>query len=91
MKSPTYTLIETYAGTDCEICHLDLYRLEDEEELEYIGFRDLLEADVALLIEWPERVASMSDIATVSVAFEHRDGESRIMRVSSKGPLFVEF
>jgi len=91
VKSPTYTLIETYAATACEICHLDLYRLEDEEELEFIGFRDLLEADVALLIEWPERVASMADIATVLVGFEHRDEESRIMRVSSAEPLFVGF
>ena len=88
VKSPTYTLIETYPGSVGEICHLDLYRLEDEEELEFIGFRDLLEAEVVMLIEWPERVVAMSDIATVSVELEHRDADSRILRLSSRQSLF---
>lgn len=88
VKSPTYTLIETYPGSVGEICHLDLYRLEDEEELEFIGFRDLLEAEVVMLIEWPERVVAMNDIATVSVELEHRDADSRILRLSSRQSLF---
>ena len=57
VKSPTYTLIENYSTEAAEIGHLDLYRLNDPDELEYIGFRDLLESDRVLLIEWPERMA----------------------------------
>jgi len=88
VKSPTYTIIETYPGSVCEICHLDLYRLEDEEELEYIGFRDLLAAEVVMLIEWPERVNAMTDIATISIELEHRDARSRMLRVCSAQALF---
>ncbi len=83
VKSPTYTLIETYATALGGICHLDLYRLEDPEELDFIGFRDLLEADNILLIEWPERVASVAGLATVHIQIEHRGAESRLIRVSS--------
>lgn len=61
IRSPTYTLVEPYdvtcrdvtcrpAGPD-RILHLDLYRLADPEELDYLGVRD--EADHALfLVEW---------------------------------------
>ena len=83
VKSPTYTLIETYSTREAEICHLDLYRLEDPEELDFIGFRDLLETDSVLLIEWPQRVEAVAALATVKIEIEHRDSESRTIRVHS--------
>jgi tRNA threonylcarbamoyladenosine biosynthesis protein TsaE len=55
VRSPTYTLIEPYELADGAVYHLDLYRLGDPEELEYLGLRDLLGGEVTLLIEWPER------------------------------------
>lgn len=57
VKSPTYTLIESYESdkADYRVLHADLYRLVEAEELEYLGFRDLeMQADV-LLIEWPSK------------------------------------
>ena len=54
IRSPTYTLVERYPLADGdEALHLDLYRIGDGAELEFLGLDD---ADAALwLVEWPER------------------------------------
>lgn len=59
IKSPTFSVIETYLlGEDC-IAHLDLYRISDEEEIEYLGFNELFDEAALLLIEWPEKVSGL--------------------------------
>ncbi len=55
VKSPTYTLVETYDTTIGPVSHFDLYRVVDPDELEYIGFRELTSESVVSLIEWPEK------------------------------------
>lgn len=53
VKSPTYTIMETYQAANKIIHHLDLYRLTNPEELNFIGIRDFAQNDI-WLIEWPE-------------------------------------
>ena len=54
IKSPTYSLIESYAVGDLAIHHLDLYRIADASELEWLGLADLTAGPYLLLVEWPE-------------------------------------
>lgn len=55
VKSPSYGLLETYRVGEQTVLHLDLYRIEDPEELEYLAVRDLFDAAAVLLVEWPDR------------------------------------
>ena len=54
VKSPSYGLLETYEAGGQKILHLDLYRIEDPEELEYLALRDLYDRHSVLLVEWPQ-------------------------------------
>jgi tRNA threonylcarbamoyladenosine biosynthesis protein TsaE len=58
MASPTYTIVHEHrraANTD-RLAHLDCYRLSSADDIDSIGFDDLLESGAALLIEWPEKL-----------------------------------
>lgn len=55
VKSPTYTLIESYLLPGLQLHHLDLYRLRHPDELAELGLADLLGPEAVLLIEWPDK------------------------------------
>ena len=79
VKSPTFSLVESYELATMQLHHFDLYRIHDETELEYIGFRDYFGAQAICCIEWPERVANC--VERVDLAFTLvRKGEGRDMR-----------
>ncbi|WP_296206715.1 tRNA (adenosine(37)-N6)-threonylcarbamoyltransferase complex ATPase subunit type 1 TsaE [Psychrobacter sp. UBA3480] len=64
VKSPTYTLVEPYSiqrkdGSIKPVYHADLYRLQDPEELSFIGFDEYLgEPEALVIIEWASRADS---------------------------------
>lgn len=69
VKSPTYGLLERYDLNTFSAFHLDLYRVEDEGELEFLALRDLIGDDAVLLIEWPGRGGSAIPPADLVVRF----------------------
>ena len=88
VKSPTYTLVESYQNESIDIHHFDCYRLSDPEELEYIGIREYLKPNSLQLIEWPElgkgaiahsdisiNISGSGDIRTVSITSQTKIGK----------------
>lgn len=82
VKSPTYTLVEPYQIGDWRLFHWDLYRLTDPEELEFLGLRDQLDGQAALLIEWPERGQGELPAADVEITLSYA-GEGRACRLTA--------
>jgi tRNA threonylcarbamoyladenosine biosynthesis protein TsaE len=78
VPSPTYTLIESYELGSLRVHHLDLYRLADPEELEYLGLADLCDGRSMLLVEWPERGAGSLPAADLRIQIRHA-GAGRIL------------
>ena len=74
VRSPTFTLVEPYDTSDGRVYHLDLYRLGDGEELEYLGLRDMLAETALLLVEWPERGAGWLPEPALQIELFHAPG-----------------
>jgi len=55
LRSPTFTLINQYKGR-MPACHLDLYRLDNINEIEDIGIEEHIHGDEVVIIEWAERM-----------------------------------
>ncbi|MGP4118553.1 tRNA (adenosine(37)-N6)-threonylcarbamoyltransferase complex ATPase subunit type 1 TsaE [Psychrobacter aquimaris] len=98
VKSPTYTLVEPYNiaqkdGSVKPVYHADLYRLQDPEELSFIGFDEYLDEPNALvIIEWASRADSYLPPPTLFIdmmqaASNDKDNESRQveLRLSKAG------
>lgn len=83
VKSPTYTLVEPYSiqqdnSTIKPVYHADLYRLQDPEELSFIGFEEYLDEPNALvIIEWASRADDYLPPPSLFIDITQSDSESR--------------
>jgi tRNA threonylcarbamoyladenosine biosynthesis protein TsaE len=85
IKSPTFSLLESYDLGRMQLHHFDLYRIQDETELDYIGFRDYFGVSDVCCVEWPNRAEKY--LADVDLAFKLvRKGEGRDMQVDALTP-----
>jgi len=86
IKSPTYSLIESYAVGDLTIHHLDLYRIADAGELEWLGLADLTAGSYLLLVEWPEHARTGLPQPDLILRLAHAP-ESRDVVLEASTPL----
>ena len=84
VRSPTYAIVEPYRIGDLEVYHLDLYRIADAAELDFLGLRDWLRPENLVLVEWPERAGDRLPPADLIITLSHA-GEGR--RAQLGGPL----
>lgn len=82
VKSPTFTVVESYVIDQQLIYHFDLYRIHDIEELELLGIRDYFQEKALILMEWPERAAEILPEADINCNIQVQD-IARVITLSS--------
>ena len=72
--SPTFIIMRTYKN----MYHIDLYRIENENDINGIGLLDLIkEQDRVILIEWPEKIEHLLPTKRKNLFFEYVDDKRR--------------
>ena len=78
IQSPTFTIVREYRG-ELRLCHFDLYRVTEAEELYEIGFEDYLDDDTVAMIEWADMFPEVIPKKAVRVTIGYcPDGRRRI-------------
>ena len=78
VSSPTFAIINEYESKEAgTICHMDWYRLSDEQEAVNAGVEDCLLSGHLCLVEWPEQAAGLLDDKTFHIHMEVLDSETR--------------
>jgi tRNA threonylcarbamoyladenosine biosynthesis protein TsaE len=83
IKSPSYTLLEVYEFPTIRVVHLDLYRLNDPNELDNLGLADYHEPGFLWLVEWPDRAHGRMPAADLRFEFSIGNGGHRIQRIET--------
>ncbi len=82
VTSPTFTLVHEYQGRKMKLYHLDLYRLETEQELATLGIEEMeAEPDALVLVEWGEKFPSLGARARGGIAIQSLEGDERAFMV----------
>jgi tRNA threonylcarbamoyladenosine biosynthesis protein TsaE len=85
VTSPTFTIVHEYEGTKVRLFHLDLYRLDTEEQIAVLGLDEMTGYDNALvLVEWGERFPSIVKRADGEIYMEHGEEDERGLMVRVK-------
>ncbi|WP_225972148.1 tRNA (adenosine(37)-N6)-threonylcarbamoyltransferase complex ATPase subunit type 1 TsaE [Taylorella equigenitalis] len=82
IKSPTYTLLETYKVSRLYLYHFDFYRFSDPLDWVDAGFKETLNSPGISLVEWPEMAQDTLPVPDLHIFLSY-DGEGRIAKIKA--------
>jgi tRNA threonylcarbamoyladenosine biosynthesis protein TsaE len=85
VTSPTFALVNRYGGGRRVLYHLDLYRIDDERELEELGIEDMEEEGAVLVVEWAEKMGRFRRSDAIEVRIEVVAERERTLTVRAPG------
>lgn len=90
ITSPTFTLAQRYQGSQLEVHHLDVYRLDQLDEVIDLALPELFESGGVVMIEWGDKITPMLPADYLLVEFEFGDADDdRTLVLKAHGPVWV--
>lgn len=84
VTSPTFILVEEYEGR-LPLYHFDVYRIDDPEELYFIGFEEYLGKEAVVIIEWSSRIEEILPIERLDIDISRTGEDKREITLSAVG------
>ena len=81
VMSPTFTLVREYDANGKKLYHVDLYRLEKEDEIFEAGIYDLISRPELVLVEWADRLGKFYPPEAIQIRFAHGAHDLRIIEI----------
>ena len=85
ITSPTFTIMNEYPAGNMRLYHLDLYRLSEPDELDYIGIEDQVGKDSVTVVEWPDLLIETGFVFDLHIHFEFDADFNRKITLSPSG------
>ncbi|WP_320044158.1 tRNA (adenosine(37)-N6)-threonylcarbamoyltransferase complex ATPase subunit type 1 TsaE [uncultured Desulfobacter sp.] len=85
ITSPTFTIMNEYPAEKMRLYHLDLYRLSDPDELDYIGIEDQVGQNSVTVVEWPKLLMETGFVFDLHIHFELNTDFNRKITLSPSG------
>ena len=88
VKSPTYTIYEEYQVSDFLCKHIDLYRIDNQEDVDMLDLETVSEKKLLILIEWPENLPNKRKF-DLKISIVHKN-ESRLVKLSGTASKIIK-
>tara|TARA_B100000927_G_C16285716_1_gene397404 strand:+ start:317 stop:694 length:378 start_codon:yes stop_codon:yes gene_type:complete len=82
VSSPTFPLLNIYKNNKKNIFHADLYRLSNIDEINELGFYEIMESKNWFFIEWPELLYDVIDFPFTKIKIKNLDDYKRIVTLT---------
>ena len=82
VTSPTFPLLNIYKNNDKNIYHADLYRLKNIDEINELGFYEIMENNDWFFVEWPELLYDVIDFSYTKIKIKNVDDINRIVTLT---------
>lgn len=82
VTSPTFNIYTIYQGSKRNLVHLDAYRLSNEEDIESLLLEEFLNSPYCLVIEWPEKIASILPLNAWHLYLSIEEDQSHLIKLS---------
>jgi tRNA threonylcarbamoyladenosine biosynthesis protein TsaE len=88
ITSPTFTIIKEYEGV-LPFYHMDVYRIESEEEMYDLGYEEYIYSEGVSIIEWSQKISNMLPLNRINIYIQRTDDENmRIFSIEGQGKTY---